>query len=87
MEMNRMKEENKMLRKEVEQTMKDYYDLEMKIAIIQQNNLQKKVPKTPILVFFNINTSLILVMILSVRIRAMICSHTGLSQLSTEPRK
>ncbi|XP_022942007.1 probable WRKY transcription factor 9 [Cucurbita moschata] len=42
MEMNRMKEENKMLRKEVEQTMKDYYDLEMKIAIIQQNNLQKK---------------------------------------------
>ncbi|CAK9318085.1 unnamed protein product [Citrullus colocynthis] len=38
MEMDRMKEENKVLRKAVEQTMKDYYDLEMKIGIIQQNN-------------------------------------------------
>ncbi|KAF8364874.1 hypothetical protein HHK36_033144 [Tetracentron sinense] len=37
MEMNRMKEENEVLRKVVEQSMKDYYDLQMKFAIIQQN--------------------------------------------------
>lgn len=42
MEMNRMKEENKVLRDEVEQTMKDYYELQMKFATVQQNN-QKKV--------------------------------------------
>ncbi|XP_043705143.1 probable WRKY transcription factor 9 [Telopea speciosissima] len=42
MEMNRMKEENKVLRKVVEQTMKDYYDLQMKFAVIQQNNDPKK---------------------------------------------
>lgn len=42
MEMNRMKEENKVLRKVVEQTMKEYYDLQMKFAAIQQDN-QKKV--------------------------------------------
>ncbi|KAJ9174585.1 hypothetical protein P3X46_013220 [Hevea brasiliensis] len=38
MQMNRMKEENKVLRRVVEQTMKDYYDLQMKFAVIQQNN-------------------------------------------------
>ncbi|KAK6916032.1 WRKY domain, partial [Dillenia turbinata] len=36
-EMNRMKEENKVLRKVVEQTMKDYYDLQRKFDTIQQN--------------------------------------------------
>ncbi|GMY39145.1 putative WRKY transcription factor 9 [Fagus crenata] len=41
MEMNRMKEENKVLRKVVEQTMKDYCDLQMKFAAIQQNNHKK----------------------------------------------
>ena len=37
-----MKEENKVLRKVVEKTVQDYYDLQMKFAVIQQNN-QKKV--------------------------------------------
>ncbi|OAY39907.1 probable WRKY transcription factor 9 [Manihot esculenta] len=37
MEMNRMKEENKVLRRVVEKTMKDYHDLQMKFAVIQQN--------------------------------------------------
>ena len=37
-----MKEENKVLRKVVEQTIKDYYDLQIKFAAVQQNN-QKKV--------------------------------------------
>ncbi|XP_050210341.1 probable WRKY transcription factor 9 [Mercurialis annua] len=37
MEMNRMKEENELLRKVVEQTMKDYCDLQMKFAVVQQN--------------------------------------------------
>ncbi|XP_054803799.1 probable WRKY transcription factor 9 isoform X1 [Prosopis cineraria] len=41
-ETDRMKEENKVLRKEVEQTMKDYYDLQMKFAVIQQNHLEKQ---------------------------------------------
>ncbi|KAK3184980.1 hypothetical protein Dsin_032266 [Dipteronia sinensis] len=40
-EMNRMKEENKVLRKVVEQTMKDYYNLQMKFAVIQQNTHNK----------------------------------------------
>ncbi|XP_058191844.1 probable WRKY transcription factor 9 isoform X1 [Rhododendron vialii] len=44
MEMNKMKEENKMLREAVDQAMKNYYDLQMKIAVIQQNN-KKKDPK------------------------------------------
>ncbi|CAK9145955.1 unnamed protein product [Ilex paraguariensis] len=44
MEMNRMKEENKVLRKVVEHTMKDFYDLQMKFAVIQQSK-QKKGPK------------------------------------------
>lgn len=43
MEMNRMKEENKVLRKVVEQTMKEYYDLQMKFAAIQQDNQRKVV--------------------------------------------
>ncbi|KAF8404175.1 hypothetical protein HHK36_009055 [Tetracentron sinense] len=42
MEMNRMKEENEVLRKVVEQSMKDYYDLQMKFAIIQQNGPSKE---------------------------------------------
>ncbi|KAG9144817.1 hypothetical protein Leryth_027413 [Lithospermum erythrorhizon] len=36
-EMDSMKEENQALRKEVEQTMKDYYDLQMKFSNLQQN--------------------------------------------------
>ncbi|KAJ8572571.1 hypothetical protein K7X08_009082 [Anisodus acutangulus] len=38
MEMKRMKEENKLLRKAVEQTMKDYYDLQAKFSNIHHNN-------------------------------------------------
>ncbi|KAK4438260.1 putative WRKY transcription factor 9 [Sesamum alatum] len=38
MRMNQMKEENKMLRCAVEQTIKDYTHLQAKISIIQQNN-------------------------------------------------
>ncbi|XP_068323058.1 probable WRKY transcription factor 9 [Pyrus communis] len=45
MEMSRMKEENKALRKVVEQTMKDYYDLQMKFTVIHQSN-QNKDPQT-----------------------------------------
>ncbi|KAA8545546.1 hypothetical protein F0562_020330 [Nyssa sinensis] len=45
MEMNRMKEENKELRKVVQQIMKDYYDLQMKFAVIQQNSQKKDHPK------------------------------------------
>ncbi|XP_042499894.1 probable WRKY transcription factor 9 [Macadamia integrifolia] len=41
MEMNRMKEENKVLRKVVEQTMKDYYELQMKFSVFQQNDPKK----------------------------------------------
>ncbi|CAJ1935935.1 unnamed protein product [Sphenostylis stenocarpa] len=41
MEMESMKEENKVLRKVVEQTMKDYYDLQMKFSVIQENNKRK----------------------------------------------
>ncbi|OAY44877.1 probable WRKY transcription factor 9 [Manihot esculenta] len=49
MQMNRMKEENKVLRRVVEQTMKDYYDLQMKFAVIQQNthNNDKKALQEP----------------------------------------
>ncbi|XP_022762247.1 probable WRKY transcription factor 9 [Durio zibethinus] len=50
MEMNRMKEENKVLRKVVEKTMQDYYDLQMKFSVIQQNN-QKKDPQ----IFLSLN--------------------------------
>ncbi|KAA3465440.1 putative WRKY transcription factor 9 [Gossypium australe] len=42
MEMNRMKEENKVLRKEVERTLQDYSHLQMKFAVIQQNNPNKE---------------------------------------------
>ena len=41
MEMNRMKEENKVLRRVVEQTMKEYCDLQIKFADVQQNNQNK----------------------------------------------
>lgn len=41
MEMESMKEENKVLRKVVEQTMKDYYDLQTKFSVIQENNKRK----------------------------------------------
>ncbi|XP_059451307.1 probable WRKY transcription factor 9 isoform X2 [Corylus avellana] len=41
MEMNRMKEENRVLRKVVEQTMKDYHDLQMKLSTIHQNSQEK----------------------------------------------
>jgi len=43
MEMESMKEENKALRKVVEQTMKDYYDLQTKFSVIQENNNKRKV--------------------------------------------
>ncbi|KAJ0078220.1 hypothetical protein Patl1_36896 [Pistacia atlantica] len=42
-EMNRMKEENKVLKNIVEQTKKDYYDLQMKFLVIQQSTTQDKV--------------------------------------------
>ncbi|KAJ4964186.1 hypothetical protein NE237_024125 [Protea cynaroides] len=41
MEMNRMKEENRELRKVVEKTMKDYYELQKKFAVFQQNEPTK----------------------------------------------
>ncbi|KAL2511933.1 putative WRKY transcription factor 9 [Abeliophyllum distichum] len=50
MQLNRMKEENKILRSSVEQTMKDYYDLQLKVATIQKD-YQKKDPK----MFFSLN--------------------------------
>ena len=43
MEMNLMKEENKVLKEAIEQTTKNYHDLRKKIALIQQNNYNKKV--------------------------------------------
>ncbi|TKY59565.1 WRKY transcription factor 9 [Spatholobus suberectus] len=41
MEMESMKEENKVLRKVVDQKMKDYYDLQKKFSAIQENNKRK----------------------------------------------
>ncbi|MFS7996087.1 putative transcription factor WRKY family [Helianthus anomalus] len=38
MEMNRMKEENKVLRQVVEKNMKDYRDLQMKLSVIRQSS-------------------------------------------------
>lgn len=38
-----MKEENKLLRKVVEKTMQDYYDLQMKFDVIHHQNNQNKV--------------------------------------------
>ncbi|WCJ18443.1 WRKY family transcription factor [Euphorbia peplus] len=43
-EMNRMKEENQVLRNVVEQTMKDYYHLQTKFAVIHQNTREKDPP-------------------------------------------
>lgn len=58
MEMNRMKEENKVLRKVVEQTMKEYYDLQMKFAAIQQDNQRKVVnPMSHYFFFGRLNSS------------------------------
>ncbi|GFY89320.1 WRKY DNA-binding protein 9 [Actinidia rufa] len=54
MEMNLMKEENKVLRKAIEQTMKNYHDLQMKIALVQQNNHKKKDPQ----IFLSLNNQL-----------------------------
>ncbi|XP_071716784.1 probable WRKY transcription factor 9 [Rutidosis leptorrhynchoides] len=51
MEMNRMKEENKVLRQVVERTMKDYYDLQMKFSIIRQSSNHINDPKA--FLFFN----------------------------------
>ncbi|CAI9770108.1 unnamed protein product [Fraxinus pennsylvanica] len=42
MKMNHMKEENKILSKAVEQIIKDYYDLQTRFAIIQQNKDSEK---------------------------------------------
>ena len=39
-----MKEENKVLRQVVEQTMKEYHDLQMKFALIKQNKQNKVNP-------------------------------------------
>lgn len=50
-----MKEENKVLRKVVEQTMKDYHDLQMKIATIHQSNQEKVKIQFPCLFFFFYN--------------------------------
>ncbi|KAK4254355.1 hypothetical protein QN277_009751 [Acacia crassicarpa] len=43
MEMDRMKEENKVLRRVVEQTMKDYYDLQFKFAANHNNPLNNNI--------------------------------------------
>ncbi|XVE48710.1 hypothetical protein DITRI_Ditri01bG0024100 [Diplodiscus trichospermus] len=56
MEMNRMKEENEVLRKVVEKTVEDYHDLQMKFAAIQQNNQNKD---TQIFLSLNGNENLI----------------------------
>ncbi|XP_031269889.1 probable WRKY transcription factor 9 [Pistacia vera] len=50
-EMNRMKEENKVLKNIVEQTKKDYYDLQMKFLVIQQSTTQDKDPQ----IFFSLH--------------------------------
>lgn len=54
-----MKEENKVLRKVVEKTMQDYYDLQMKFAVIQKND-HKQVSFHPltIIFFFKLNVHL-----------------------------
>ncbi|KAL0412721.1 UNVERIFIED_CONTAM: hypothetical protein Sradi_1473800 [Sesamum radiatum] len=44
MRMNRMKEENKMLRNAVERTMRDYTDLQRKFAVVQENSKKRKDP-------------------------------------------
>lgn len=57
MKMNRMKEENKVLRKVLEQTMKEYCDLQMKFAAIQQDNQRKVVNPMSHYFFFGIEFS------------------------------
>ncbi|MED6157426.1 WRKY Transcription Factor [Stylosanthes scabra] len=42
MEMDRVKKENKALKKVVEQTMKDYHDLQMKFSVVQDKNNNNK---------------------------------------------
>ncbi|XP_020083305.1 probable WRKY transcription factor 9 [Ananas comosus] len=45
-EMDRMKEENELLRKAVDRTMKDYYDLQMKFAAVQKaDHHQQREPR------------------------------------------
>ncbi|KAI4367113.1 hypothetical protein MLD38_022884 [Melastoma candidum] len=48
LEMDRIKEENKDLKRAVEQTMKDYYDLQLKLLHFQQQSspIQSKEPRT-----------------------------------------
>ncbi|KAL8553636.1 hypothetical protein ACS0TY_002080 [Phlomoides rotata] len=55
MKMNRIKEENKMLRNAVEKTMKDYTDLQTKFATIQQDMKKKKKNKDPETTTFLLN--------------------------------
>lgn len=40
-EMNRIREENELLREVVEKTMNDYYNLQMKLAAIQNHGHEK----------------------------------------------
>lgn len=42
LEMNRMKEENTQLRKAVDRSMKDYYDLQRKFVAIQNQKQQQQ---------------------------------------------
>lgn len=42
-----MKEENKVLKKSMEHVMKDFYDLQRKVSVLQQANKITKVNVTP----------------------------------------
>ncbi|KAI3972899.1 hypothetical protein MKX01_019557 [Papaver californicum] len=53
-EMKRMQEENKGLRKVIEKTMKDYHDLQMKLSLIQHKNDQSFNNKDP-QIFLSLN--------------------------------
>ncbi|KAF5743899.1 WRKY transcription factor 34 [Tripterygium wilfordii] len=53
MEMNRMEEENKVLRRVVEQTMKDYHDLKVKFSVIRESSSQNTDPR----IFLSLNSS------------------------------
>ena len=44
-EMERMKEENRMLRRGVDKTVRDYYELQMKLAAYQQQPAAADEPK------------------------------------------
>lgn len=46
-EMERMKEENRMLEEAIDRTMKDYYDLQIKFADIQQEDQPKVIFLSP----------------------------------------